>query len=578
MANGRRFFQARVLIPIVLIAGAIGGAVVWFGAKKLMENFEPTIRAQAIEYLQDRFDSEVQLQRLDVSLPRFSAWKLWRDKGKGSIAMVEGTGLVIKPRARPELPPLFAIQKFHFDIDLGILSVVEKHVPNVELDGVVVNIPPKGQRDHIRMSKPGDPGTANAAPEPPKKEDKSGKSDVIIDHLTMRNSRITIIPKRADRKPLDFTIQDLKMTSAGAHQAMNYEAKLRNPKPDGWIDSKGQFGPFNADEPGDSPLNGKYVFKDANLGVFKPIAGILQSTGQFEGTLDTITAKGEARVPDFRLTRSGNPVSLQTTFECLVDGTNGNTILKPVRARLGTSSFTTSGGIVKHEKDRRRSMKLKVDVPKGEISDFLRLAMKGDPILKGPVTLKFDLDLPPFEGKVKERLILDGTFHLDQARFLQDKVADKVEELSARGQGKPGQDILGETFSQMRGSFHMEDQAIQFRELMFSVPGAKVDLVGGYDMGGDMLDFHGSLALDAKVSQTLTGWKRWAAKPLDPFFAKNGAGTFLRIQVVGPAKQPSFGLDKSKKGKDEKSSNDNSKNEKPKDDKQAQNKQEQTAR
>jgi hypothetical protein len=33
---------------------------------------------------------------------------------------------------------------------------------------------------------------------------------------------------------------------------------------------------------------------------------------------------------------------------------------------------------------------------------------------------------------------------------------------------------------------------------------------------------------------------------LDPFFSKNGAGTYLRIQVTGPAKKPAFGLDKSK--------------------------------
>ena len=63
------------------------------------------------------------------------------------------------------------------------------------------------------------------------------------------------------------------------------------------------------------------------------------------------------------------------------------------------------------------------------------------------------------------------------------------------------------------------------------------------------MDFHGSLKLDAKVSQTMTGWKRWLAKPIDPFFSKHGAGTFLRIQVAGSSKDPKFGRDKGPKDK-----------------------------
>jgi hypothetical protein len=65
-------------------------------------------------------------------------------------------------------------------------------------------------------------------------------------------------------------------------------------------------------------------------------------------------------------------------------------------------------------------------------------------------------------------------------------------------------------------------------------------------MVDDILDFHGDLKLRAKVSETLTGWKRWLAKPIDPLFHKNGAGTFLKIQVVGSAKSPDFGLDHGK--------------------------------
>jgi hypothetical protein len=48
----------------------------------------------------------------------------------------------------------------------------------------------------------------------------------------------------------------------------------------------------------------------------------------------------------------------------------------------------------------------------------------------------------------------------------------------------------------------------------------------------------------------MTGWKRWLLKPIDPFFASQGAGTLLHIQVVGTSKDPQFGRDKGSKDKD----------------------------
>ena len=76
------------------------------------------------------------------------------------------------------------------------------------------------------------------------------------------------------------------------------------------------------------------------------------------------------------------------------------------------------------------------------------------------------------------------------------------------------------------------------------MPGAAVQLAGDYDLDADRLDFHGALALRAKVSQTMTGWKRWVLRPVDPIFAKNGAGTFLHIKVEGSSQSPKFGLDR----------------------------------
>ncbi len=97
----------------------------------------------------------------------------------------------------------------------------------------------------------------------------------------------------------------------------------------------------------------------------------------------------------------------------------------------------------------------------------------------------------------------------------------------------------------MTGEFRLQNEALSFRSLAFGVPGAHVQLAGGYNLANDALDLHGNLRLQSKVSGTVRGWKRWALKPADPFFAKRGAGTFLNIKVDGTSQHPKFGLDRS---------------------------------
>jgi hypothetical protein len=67
-------------------------------------------------------------------------------------------------------------------------------------------------------------------------------------------------------------------------------------------------------------------------------------------------------------------------------------------------------------------------------------------------------------------------------------------------------------------------------------------LAGTYGLRDEKLDFHGTLRLQAKLSQTTKGIKSFLLKPFDPFFRKNGV-TVLPIKVTGTRGQPSFGLD-----------------------------------
>ena len=83
---------------------------------------------------------------------------------------------------------------------------------------------------------------------------------------------------------------------------------------------------------------------------------------------------------------------------------------------------------------------------------------------------------------------------------------------------------------------------ISFRRLSFEVEGAAVQLTGTYALKTEQLEFHGKLLLDAKLSETTTGFTSILLKPVDPFFRKEGQ-TVLPIKITGTRDKPSFGLD-----------------------------------
>jgi hypothetical protein len=172
----------------------------------------------------------------------------------------------------------------------------------------------------------------------------------------------------------------------------------------------------------------------------------------------------------------------------------------------------------------------------------MKLAMPGNPMLQGDIDLDATIRIPPVEGTVKEKLIIDGTFQVSDGLFLKSQIRQRLDGLSRRAQGEPKNLKIEDVMTDLGGKMHVEDQMVSFPSLNFSVPGARVALAGSYNMDGGEIQFDGSASLDAKASQMISGWKRILVKPFDPLFARNGAGTFLPIQIRGNSDHPDFSV------------------------------------
>jgi hypothetical protein len=372
--------------------------------------------------------------------------------------------------------------------------------------------------------------------------DAPSESPIVIDRLTSTDAVLRILRRTPGKQPREFEIHHLAMSDVGADVPWAFRATLSNPTPPGRIDTQGLFGPWNAPQPSATPLEGTYEFRDANLSVFDGLAGTLSSSGTFGGVLERIEVDGRATVPDFALAGIGRPVKLETTFHSIVDGTSGNTWLKPVEAAFRRTEIRADGGVVERAGAAGRTVRLDVALHDGRIEDILRLVSKTTrPPMTGVFRLTAAFTLPPGRGKVIERIALDGSFEIARARFTKSSVQGRIDELSRKAQ-RGASDTEGTIASNFKGEFAMAGGVIRIPRVTFEIPGARVDVHGTYTLRSEALDFDGTVRLDARLSQMTTGVKSWLLKVVDPLFRRGGA-TVIPITVRGTVDEPAVKLD-----------------------------------
>jgi hypothetical protein len=493
----------------------------------------PILRGRVIDTLATRFNSRVELQTFDVSMMRGFE--------------VTGGGLKIYPNQLDMQRPLFSVDKFSFRTGWRDLFQTPMHIGQVQISGLGINMPPKNQRKGIpKLNPSGEAG-------------RKHKIEIRVDELLVNNATLILGTDKPGKIPLEFDIASLRMTSVGPGQPMRFRAILTNPKPVGNIDSTGSFGPFNADDPGDTPVSGTYSFSHADLGTLKGIGGILSSTGKYQGVLNQITVDGETDTPDFSLDTANHPVPLHTKFHAVVDGTSGDTYLQPVDATLLHSHILATGNVVRAPGGQGHDITLDVTADPALIQDMLQLAVKtAPPIMTGALTLHTRLYLPPGKASVTQKLRLQGRFQITGAHFTNEKVQSRVDQLSLRSQGRAEEAAeeskggpAANAASDMQGNFDLAAGKLTITDLKYTVPGAHIAMDGVYTLDGKQFDFHGKARLDAKVSQMVTGWKSILLLAVDPFFSKNGAGTEVPVEVTGTNSDPHFGLDFGHKDKEQ---------------------------
>lgn len=506
----RRWITAVGIALLVLALGAVIALTV-FEAKLKAE-----ARARVETYLAARFESDVHFSDFDV--------ELWPEPS----ATIDGLTLTLK--GRTDVPPLIRIRRV--TLRTTAFGLFKKHiyVSSVRLEGLQLTMPPKssGARPQIRASN----------------LDLAKKYPVFIKQINADGALITVMRSDPGKEPREFPIEHLHIQNFSFDGPANFQAQLTNAVPKGEIDSQGQFGPWIPDEPRQIPVSASYVFKNADMGTLRGLSGTMRSTGKFNGPLDFLNVQGETDIPDFALRMSAHPVALHTDFSAIVDGTNGNVILKPVVAHFLHTTLVVNGEVADLTKQKGRTILLAVNSKEARIEDLLFLTVKNEPpIMNGNAKITADMEIAEGDADLMQKLTVSGKFDVADARFASASAQEKIDSLSRRAQGRPQDPTIDDVVSDLKGTFGLKNGVMNFSDLGFSVTGAAVQLHGTYGMDDGEMDFHGHLLMQAKLSQAMTGTKSFFMKAVDPFFRGKNGGSSVPIKITGTKDHPQYGLD-----------------------------------
>jgi hypothetical protein len=221
-----------------------------------------------------------------------------------------------------------------------------------------------------------------------------------------------------------------------------------------------------------------------------------------------------------------------------------------VEAHFGQTDLIAEGSVEGKKGTKGKTITLDVSMSRARIDDLLLLAMKELPSMTGPIRLKTKFFLAPGSTPIPDRLNLNGSFELGSLHFTSGTVQQKVDNLSKRSEGEPKEIVnpveaikTDDVASAMNGNFHVENGVLTLTGLNYGIPGANVQLAGTYALEPETLDLYGKLTMQAKLSQTTTGFKSFLLKFADPIFSKGDKGTVLPIKITGSVQHPHYGLD-----------------------------------
>jgi hypothetical protein len=497
---------------LAIVAALLIAAGVWLFV--LIRNW-PFKEQAVIKALQDRFARQVEIKgfRLTYFPP-------------GCVA----TGVSFLHRKRRDLPPLITVATL--TVRGSYHGLLTQSLNQVDVAGLHITIPPKnrnGQEPNLL----------------PLTNSVSGKN-LTIGEIVTKDALLEFLPESPAKEPFQLKVDELKLYHVGESAPIAFHALLRNTEPPGEIQSDGQIGPWNEDDPGSTLVSGSYTYQNVKLGFFQGIDGMLSSRGKFSGAIGQIHSEGDVDVPDFRVSGSPRGVHLSAQYEAVVNGTNGDTQLQKVQSNFQRTTLLVNGAIAGQSGEHGKTAALEMNAQRARVEDLLRVFAGAErPSVIGAVQLRAKVQLPPGAQGFLRRISLQGDFGIGGERFTNPTLQAPVNKLFESAQGKNRKQQAADTetvLSNLKGHVALKNGIATLSNITFTEPGTMAQIAGTYNLMNKSVHLNGTLHTNGKLDDTTSGFKAFLLKAVGPFLKKKSA-TVVSFTITGTSNQPSFALD-----------------------------------
>lgn len=364
------------------------------------------------------------------------------------------------------------------------------------------------------------------------------RTPVRVTEFIADGAHVQIARRRGE--PLRFELGRFTAREIGRNSRIDFDTEIQLAAPPVKFASRGSFGPWAS---GSTPIRGTFQITGIDLGYWPGILGTLTARGTYRGPLREVSIAGTGESENFAVRSAMHPINIRAGFDTALNGLTGDLRIRQVRSTFLHTNLDVTGLISSSGGRAGKTAVLEVAAERCDIGDLLFLFSRRDPPkMRGPVSLKTRVELPPTNAPFLERVRLDGTFRVTHGTFTSRDTAAQVAKASARARGEKHPDDAEPVAAMLSGDVRARDGIASLTGLLFQVPGAEAHGSGTYNLLNQRVSIHGKVDMQATLSQAAGGGiKRILLKPLDPLFArKHRHGAVLPVSVTGTAASPQF--------------------------------------
>ncbi len=436
-----------------------------------------------------------------------------------------------------EKRPLITIQKLVLEDSYPNLLTFQHRLNTVKVIGLHVTVP---SREPAGEPSPMMPLTYS-----------NSRTSMVIDALLADGADLDFLSDSPAKPPMRIVVNKLALHNIGSNTPVAYSLIVQNSEPPGQIRSTGSWGPWNPKQPGTTPVQGKYVYDNANLSVFEAISGTLNSKGGFRGTLGHIAINGTATVVDFQVTDTSHKRQLNTQFQAVVDGTNGDVSINRVITEFNRTLLVFKGSISGRRGTQGKTVSLGVSSQHARIEDLLNLFISAPTSpMSGDIELYGSIGLPPGPELFLHRLKIEGGFGMAGSKFTDRQTERELARLSVsaiKGDKEEDKENPQTVLSNVTGGVSAEQGTAHLSQISFRVPGAHATLDGTFGLINHRVDLQGVLITKGDVADATTGFKSFLVKAISPFFKRKQHVKVVPFKITGPYGHTNISLNLSKK-------------------------------